>query len=127
METQEKQSLPATLSSPLRARDFWVMTSFMVVLLGSLAIAFYILQTVIFHFQDKMPVREQPHFGLFIISMSVIIVVTGIAAKYLWLIALSFLVGISDVSPWIAYGFPRRIHPYDKAFLEKFYRRPDMP
>jgi len=121
MENQE-QPLPANMPFVFHAKELCVMASFLVVLPGSVVLAIYVLQACIFHFKDNVPVRDQTSSDLFIVLMLIAIPISGMIAKYVWLLALSPFVNMADVSPWIAYGIPRRLHPLDCAFLKRVYR-----
>lgn len=118
----EPNTLPTTVSS-FSIRDLWLLASLLITTVAPMELAISVLYTGVFHFQASVPIQEQPHSDLFAVIMVIAMAGVGVAGKYLWLLAVSPFVSKADLSPWIAYGIPRRIHPLDRAFLERFYRR----
>ena len=116
----EEQPLPTLLSPGLRARQLWIMASLLPVALSSLALTFCGLQWGLPHYHESIFLKN--HF-LFVVLFLIAALVAATLTKYVWLFGLSRVVGMAEVSPYVAYGFPRRIHRLDHALLKKFYKR----
>ena len=101
----------------------WMIATLILIGSGSAGFGVYALQAWCFHFQDNVPVREQPHYNEFLVLLPLAVSVAVLLGKYLWLSLLAPFASKADVAPWIAYGLPRRLHSFDKAFLKRFYKQ----
>ncbi len=109
----------------LSAKDALAMISGYVFLMAPMAAAAYAVACC-FGIADNIPVRDQLH-GMseceFLGIAAIAAICAALVGKYLWLIAMSRVLSQINVGPLVAYGRPRRISHFDRALIERFYRR----
>ncbi len=85
----------------------------------------YYLVSLKFGVANEVPIQDQIHgttawmFGIEAIVCATLFAIVG---KYLWLIAMSRVLGKENVGPFVAYGIPRRISRLDRAIINRLYR-----
>ena len=123
MKTGDQTPLVTTPPLIVSVQTVFILTTLMLIGSGSAGLGVYALQAWYFHFQNNVPVREQPHYNEFLVLLPLAVSAAVLLGKYLWLSLLMPFASRADVAPWIAYGAPRRLHPFDDAFLKRFYKR----
>lgn len=123
---RDPNNIPAQLppNYALSAKDALAYVSFMVFLVAPMGLALSGVMKwlgVASHGPARDPLHDA-QFWRFIAAFVPTVLVSALAGKYLWLIAMCRILTRANVGHLVAYGLPRRIWRYDRALIVRLYK-----
>ena len=105
-------------------KDALAFIALLVFFIGPMLLAYYFV-CLKFGVANQVPLRDQINNMTewwFVVNAVCLIAGFAVLGKYLWLIAMSRILGKDNVGPFVAYGIPRRISRLDRAIINRLYR-----
>ena len=113
-----------------RLKDAAIFISFLLVMLMLVILAGNAALALVFNFVDELikvtHFQESPSIigfeGTFVYAL--VFVFGTFIGRYIWLFIMSAFLAKSDISPFLAYGYPiRKLSHFDQFLLNRLYKR----